>query len=71
MYAVVKGKKGSTPSYNEVYGVVSGDTCFAITKMFNLTTKFFDSIKTSISSVIYSLWVSGFVLLEKHNQAAS
>lgn len=48
MYAVLKGRKSTAPSCNAVYGVVSGDTCFAVTKMFNLTTKFFDSINPNL-----------------------
>ncbi|KAK3014607.1 hypothetical protein RJ639_009840 [Escallonia herrerae] len=38
-----------TPHCNEVLSVESGDTCFAITQAFNMTTAFFDAINPNLN----------------------
>ncbi|XVE80198.1 hypothetical protein DITRI_Ditri14bG0120400 [Diplodiscus trichospermus] len=55
---LLKGKK-SAPSCNKVYGAVSGDTCFGVTNMFNLTTTFFDSINPNLDcdSLFVGQWL--------------
>ncbi|KAG8640197.1 hypothetical protein MANES_13G034200v8 [Manihot esculenta] len=39
----------ATPDCDSVYGVITGDTCFSVTQMFNLTTPFFDSINPNLN----------------------
>ncbi|KAF9678976.1 hypothetical protein SADUNF_Sadunf07G0092200 [Salix dunnii] len=41
--------KARTPECNEVFGVGSGQTCFDITKSFNLTNELFDSINPNLN----------------------
>ncbi|XWS12741.1 hypothetical protein CRYUN_Cryun37aG0116500 [Craigia yunnanensis] len=55
---LLKGKK-SAPDCNNVYGVISGDTCFSVTKMFNLTTSFFDSVNPNLEcdSLFVGQWL--------------
>ncbi|XWS27967.1 hypothetical protein CRYUN_Cryun25bG0025700 [Craigia yunnanensis] len=55
---LLKGKK-STPECNGVYGVVSGDTCFAVRKNFNLTTTFFESVNPNLEcdSLFVGQWL--------------
>ncbi|PON70921.1 LysM domain containing protein [Parasponia andersonii] len=44
-----KPPAAATPKCDSVYGVQSGDTCFGITQMFNLTTDFFSSINPNLN----------------------
>ncbi|XWS15660.1 hypothetical protein CRYUN_Cryun34aG0020900 [Craigia yunnanensis] len=55
---ILKGKK-SAPTCNSVYGLVSGDTCFAVTQMFNLTTTFFESVNPNLEcdSLFVGQWL--------------
>ncbi|KDP26534.1 hypothetical protein JCGZ_17692 [Jatropha curcas] len=47
------------PECDSVYGVNSGDTCFAVTQIFNLTTEFFDSINPNLNctSLFVGQWL--------------
>uniref|UniRef100_A0A803NLT8 LysM domain-containing protein n=1 Tax=Cannabis sativa TaxID=3483 RepID=A0A803NLT8_CANSA len=49
----------STPVCNSVYGVKDGDTCFAVTQMFKLTTDFFTSINPNLNcaALFVSQWL--------------
>ncbi|XVF25915.1 hypothetical protein REPUB_Repub13aG0255200 [Reevesia pubescens] len=55
---LLKGKK-SAPSCSKVYGVASGDTCFGVTQMFNLTTTFFESVNPNLvcDSIFVGQWL--------------
>ncbi|EXB30589.1 hypothetical protein L484_002780 [Morus notabilis] len=50
LIAVGIGKSESrVPKCDSVYGVQSGDTCFEVTQMFNLTTAFFGSVNPNLN----------------------
>ncbi|OMO65037.1 Peptidoglycan-binding Lysin subgroup [Corchorus olitorius] len=56
----IKGiNKKSGPQCTNVYGVASGDTCFAVQQAFNLTTAFFDSINPNLvcDSLFVGQWL--------------
>ncbi|KAK6283690.1 hypothetical protein POUND7_002642 [Theobroma cacao] len=57
-FGILKGKQ-SAPSCDKVYGVASGDTCFGVTQMFNLTTAFFDSVNPNLNctSLFVGQWL--------------
>ena len=47
--AVGLGKSDSTPECETVFGVGAGDTCFAVTQAFNLTTEFFSALNPNLN----------------------
>ncbi|KAH7566070.1 hypothetical protein ACOSQ2_022647 [Xanthoceras sorbifolium] len=52
-------KPNSTPQCDTVFGVASGDSCYAITQQYKLTTEIFDSINPNINcdALFVGQWV--------------
>ncbi|KAJ4717582.1 Peptidoglycan-binding lysin domain [Melia azedarach] len=60
--SLAEGRKlaaGSAPQCDLVFGVQEGDTCFGITKQFDLTTEFFNSINPNLNcdALFVGQWV--------------
>lgn len=54
--------KPPTLKCDSVYGVKSGDTCFGVAQMFNLSTEFFDAINPNLNCT--ALFVGQWLCLD-------
>lgn len=54
--------KPATLTCDAVYSVQSGDTCFGVAQMFNLSTEFFDSINPNLNCT--ALFVGQWLCLD-------